>query len=100
MRDSSLEAQRGQSSGSAPRDDRYGHAQDPPPKTDDPQEAQIRRWRYLTLDGSRPDRPLPRHGRNKFFQDALELVLSDAGSMQAVIQALASDGGLKRSVSW
>jgi hypothetical protein len=67
-----------------------------PPKTDDPQETLVRRWRYNTLEGSRPDKPLPKHGRNKFFQDALGLVLSDAGSMQSVIQALASDGGVKR----
>jgi hypothetical protein len=95
-RDQSSEARYRQSSGSAPQDDRNGHPRDPPHRTDDPQEIQVRRWRYLTLDGSQPDRPLPRHGRNKFFQDALKLVQSDAGSMQAVIQALASDGGLKR----
>jgi hypothetical protein len=78
------------------RDDRNGSARNIPAKTDDPQEVLVRRWRYNTLEGSRPDKPLPRHGRNKFFRDALGLVLSDAGSMQSVIQALASDGGVKR----
>lgn len=95
VRDQSLETRRGEPFDSAARDDRSG-PRNPPHKADDLQEAQVRRWRYLTLDGSRPDKPLPRHGRNKFFQDALRLVLSDAGSMQSVIQALASDGGLKR----
>ena len=68
----------------------------PSATVDSPLEVQLRRWRYHTLDTSSPDKPLSKHVRNKFFQEALSLVLSDSATMQSVINALSSDGGTKR----
>ncbi|ORY02657.1 hypothetical protein BCR34DRAFT_521231 [Clohesyomyces aquaticus] len=61
-----------------------------------PQDALLRRWRFHTTEQSSPGKPLTQQARSKFFQDALELVESDASSMQSVIQALATDGGSQR----
>lgn len=65
-------------------------------KNSNPQDSKLRHWRFSTTEDSVPERPLTKHARSTFFQEAFELLAGDVGSMHEVIQALASDGGLKR----
>ena len=67
------------------------------PSHEDNSEALFKNWRYSIPQQNRTPTPLG-HNIGRFFQQAAELVDTDAGRMQEVIMLLSSEGGLQRLV--